>query len=199
MFRKNKQTELITKLEEKISALEKSVTAGNTQLTDINRHLEHLQGTVSEQGMSIEDLLEEWNERKADDDSVREHFRDCEQAEQRLLELFEAYQEQFRNMKRFAGDRDEAWAAQFAMMEKQLERYRRLCGISVIEECGVEVDYGLHEVIEAVDTDDPGLDRIIADIYRCGYLYKGRVRRKAQVAAYRAGGSGTNQGRTDAV
>lgn len=184
MFRKNKQEELITKLEDRISALEQSVTAGNSQLTDIGNDLGRLHKAVSEQGMSVEDLLEEWNERKSDDDSVKERFRECAQDEQRFLELFEAYQEQFYNLKRFVSGRDEAWARQIATMEEHLEHYRRMCGISVIGECGVEVDYGLHEVIEAVDTDQPDLDRKIADIYRCGYLYKGKVKRKAQVAAY---------------
>ncbi|MBD5489868.1 MAG: nucleotide exchange factor GrpE [Lachnospiraceae bacterium] len=197
MFRKNKQTEQITKLEEKLSALEQSITVETTQLTDINHSLDRLQRTVSEQGMSIEDMLEEWSERKSDDDSVKERFRECAQNEQQLLELFEAYQEQFRNMKRFATARDEAWAAQITLMEKNLEHYRQLCGISVIEECGVEVDYDLHEVIEAVDTDQPDLDRKIAHIYRCGYLYKGKVKRKAQVAAYRVSSREEDQSGTD--
>lgn len=194
MFRKDKQVELINKLGDRIAELEQSAVVGQAQLVDIGHNLDRLQKAVSEQGMSIEDLLEEWNGLKAEDDNVKERFCECAQDEQRLLELFEAYQEQLFNLKRFALDRDVSWADQIGMMEEHLEHYRRMCAISVIGECGVEVNYDLHEVIEAVDTDRQDLDRKIADIYCCGYLYKGKVRRKAQVAAYRFRSQETDQG-----
>lgn len=184
MFGKNKYTQQIIRLEEKISALEQDVANGNAQHADIGRSLDQLCRSVREQGMSVEDLLEEWNEKKSSEDSGREKLRQCAQDERNLLELFEAYQEQFWSMKRFADANDEAWAVQMGMMEKELERCRQRCGISVIGRCGETVDYDLHEVIEAVGADSPELDKKIADVYRCGYLYKGRVQRKAQVAAY---------------
>lgn len=188
MFWSRKNTEQIMNLEEKLEtkleALGQKLSEGNTQLSDTARSLEQLQRSVREQGMSVEDLLEEWNERNAAEEDLRARLRECADKEQHLLELFEAYQEQLGSLKRFAGGRDEAWAAQIAMMENSLEHYRQMCGITLIGECGAEVDYDLYEVIEAVDTAIPEQDRKIADVYRTGYLYQGKVRRKAQVAVY---------------
>ena len=181
-----KNAERIAKLEEKIETLSQEILNGNVRMGDVSQSLGQLQMSVREQGMSVEDLLEEWNDRKEEEDSARERFREYVKDEQHLLELFEAYQEQFWNLKRFAEGKDEAWVAQVAMMEKSLEHYRQMCGISIIGECGVEVDYGLHEVIDVVETAEPGQERRVAQIYQCGYLYKGRVKRKARVAAYAA-------------
>ena len=88
------------------------------------------------------------------------------------------------NMKRFAGRKDETWAAQIALMEQKLEHCRQMCGISIIEKCGVEVDYDLHEVIEVRTTAEPNKDRLIAEIIDWGYLYKGKVKKRAQVTVY---------------
>lgn len=189
-----KNAERIAKLEEKIEALGRGVSEGNAQIGNMTQSMAQLQRSVREQGMSVEDLLEEWNERKADDDGVKERFREYAKDEQRLLELFEAYQDQFWNLRRFAEGKDEAWAAQISMMEKSLEHYRQMCGISIIGECGADVDYDLHEVIDVVETDEPGLERKVALIYQCGYLHKGRVVRKAKVAAYSAGNRAQSNG-----
>lgn len=67
---------------------------------------------------------------------------------------------------------------------KNLEYYRQLCGISVIGELEAEIDYDLYEIIEAVDTKNPEQGKRIAEVYSCGYLYKGKVKKKARVSAY---------------
>lgn len=189
MFWKNKNTERITELEEKLDAkldaLTQRILDENVKLAEVSGNLDKLQRLVQEQGMSIEDLLEEWSERTVLEDELRTQLREGEEEEQHLLQLFEAYQEQFHNLQRFARGRDEAWTAQIAMMERRLEHYRQACGISLVGECGTEVDYDLHEVIEAIETAQPDQDRKIADVYRGGYLYKGKIKRKAQVAAYK--------------
>ena len=100
------------------------------------------------------------------------------------MDLFESYQEQFWNLKRFADQKDDVWASQITLMEKNLKQYQNQCGISMIEECGIKVDYDLHEVIEVTETSQAEMDKVIADIFRCGYFYKGRVKKKAQVMAY---------------
>ncbi len=155
-------------------------TAGHME-----QQLNQLHADVHKHDMAIENLLDEWEEKKSDEESVKARQQESDQTEQLLLGLFEAYQEQFWNLKHYAASKDGNWAAQIALMEINLEHYRRTCAISLIQECGVSVDYDLHEVIEAVDTTDPALDKTIADIYRCGYLYKGKVRKKARAAAYR--------------
>lgn len=187
MFFKRRDEELTKRLEEKFQALEQATVEENRKLETMNQNISQLQKSVQKHDMAIEDLLEEWDEKKSDEDNIKEKFREYENNERYLLELFEEYQEQFWNMKRFADEKDETWAAQIALMEKGLERCRQLCGISIIGECVSTVDYDLHEVIEVLDTTDPDKDKMIARIYRCGYIYKGQVKKKAQVSAYHAG------------
>lgn len=154
-------------------------------LGDVETHFTQLHSDIHKHDMAIEDLLDEWSEKKSEEDAINVQLKEAGQAEQQLLELFEAYQEQFWNLKHYAASKDESWASQITLMEKTLEHYQRSSAISIIQESGVSVDYDLHDIIEVIDTADPASDKTIAEIYRCGYLYKGKVRKKAQAAAYR--------------
>lgn len=157
----------------------------NQSLGQLESRFDRLHSDVHRHDMAIEDLLDEWEDKKSDEEDVKEQLMEASQTEKLLLALFEAYQEQFWNLRHYAASKDETWTAQLALMEKNLERFRRSCAISVIQDCGVHVDYDLHEIIEALDTKDPAQDKTIAEIYRCGYLYKGKVQKKAQACAYR--------------
>ena len=53
------------------------------------------------------------------------------------------------------------------------------------------VDYDLHDVIQITETKDAEQDRRVADIYGCGYLYRGKVKKKARVAVYQMTGQET--------
>lgn len=182
----NQKLELLNDLNRNFDQFQCHTSQTTSQLENsINQKLNQLHSDVHKHDMAIEDLLDEWAEKKSDEEDVTARLQEAAQTEKLLLELFEAYQEQFWNLKHYAASRDEALTAQVALMEKNLEHYRRSCAISMIQDCGVSVDYDLHDVIEAVDTTDPALDKTIAEIYRCGYLYKGKVRKKAQAAAYR--------------
>jgi len=209
-FKRKTQNHLYRQLEEQLTALTQDAAAITQKLevlndlnqsfdlfkdstsrtireleNSMNQNLSRLHSDVHKHDMAIEDLLDEWAEKKSDEDSVNARLQESAQTEKLLLELFESYQEQFWNLKHYAASNDAALTSQVALMEKNLEHYRRSCAISLIQECGVSVDYDLHNVIEAVDTTDPALDKTIAEIYRCGYLYKGKVIKKAQAAAYR--------------
>lgn len=147
--------------------------------------LNSLHADIQKHDMAIEDLLDELEENSSGKTEHAECIRQSEHTESQLLGLFEAYLEQFWSLRHFAASRDDSWAAQINLMEEALEPYRRSCQISVIEDCGAKVSYELHEVIDTAETSDPALDKTIADIYCCGYLYKGTVRKKAKVSAYR--------------
>lgn len=202
-FKRKKQDDLYQQLESQLLALSQEVAASNEALeglsqkangldglgqgiSSLEQKISQLHSDVHKHDMAIEDLLDEWEEKKSDEESVNACLQEAERTESLLLGLFEAYQEQFWNLKHFALTKEEGtWAAQIALMEKNLELYRRSCAITVIQECGVDVDYGLHDIIEAIDTTNPAKDKTIAEIYRSGYLYKGKVKKKAQAAAYR--------------
>lgn len=168
-----------------LKMMDEMETRINNQLDQIEAHCSRLQTDVHKHDMAIEDLLDEWAVKKSDEDSIRTQLDEARQTEQQLLELFEAYLEQFWNLRHYAASKDASWASQITLMEKNLKHYQHSCAISLIQERGVSVDYDLHEIIDVTDTTDPALDKTIAEIYRCGYLYKGKVRKKAQAAAYR--------------
>jgi len=60
--------------------------------------------------MVIEDLLDTWEERQSTEDNAKKRFHEYEQNEQHLLNLFDAYQAQFWNLKWFADTKDEIWS-----------------------------------------------------------------------------------------
>ncbi len=151
----------------------------------LEERFQQLHAEIHKHDMAIEDLLDEWDEKSSDEESVKLRLREADETEKLLLTLFESYQEQFWSLKHYAASKDNTWTSQITLMEKTLEQYRRACAISIIQDCGVSVDYALHDIIEAVETEDPAQDKTIAEIYRCGYLYKGKVRKKAQASAYR--------------
>ena len=188
MFFKKKEEAFFERMEEKLKNLEDGIAAGNRQSEELTEKIGRLQTTVQKHDMAMEDLLEEWEEKRSDEKEVKERFRELEQNESRLLALFETYQEQFWSLKRFADTKDQAWSDQIALMEQSLDRCRRLCGIDVIDRCGEMVDYDLHEVIQITETKDAEQDRRVADIYGCGYLYRGKVKKKAKVAVYQMTG-----------
>lgn len=182
-----------SRMEENLQTISGGLERGSRRLEEMDQNIGQLKTAVQKHDMAIEDLLDEWDDRESEKDSFRKRMQECVQSENLLLDLFESYQEQFWNLKRIA-QKDETWAAQMALMEQKLEHCRRLCGISVIEKCGVEVDYDFHEVVEVVDTTERDQDRLVAGIVRWGYLYKGKVKRKAQVTAYHYAAAKTAEG-----
>lgn len=209
MFFKNKQQDIHSKqLNDQLHSLNKTLSAVNRRLdsmdeasrqmgsgmnqkidvldSDMHQSFSSFHSIIQKHDMALEDLLDEWEERQSDNQAVQNQIQELEQNEVRLLELIDAFQEQFWSLKRFANtSQDATLSAQVELMEQALERSRLQCNVHTISECGVDVNYSLHEIVEAIDTDDPSLDKKIADIYRCGYIYKGAVKKKAQAAAYR--------------
>ncbi len=188
-----KQDEYITglskRIEKHLQKQEEEKAEGKRQIDALNQGMDQgfrqLQSAVQKHNMAIEDMLDEWEDWQSDEKGTRQRLRELEENEKRLLRLIEAYEQQFWGLKRFAAGKDEIWSEQVSLMEKNLEQHQKLCGIQLIEDTEGKVDYGLHEVIKAEITSDPALDKQIASIYSRGYLYKGKVMKKAQVAAYR--------------
>ncbi|MCI9190556.1 MAG: nucleotide exchange factor GrpE [Lachnospiraceae bacterium] len=180
------KNELIQSLDDRFQTLRQEIGEGGRQMEELNKKVGQLQLSVQRHDMSIEDLLEEWEEKRSDEADVRSRFQEGERSENLLLKVFEAYQEQFWSLKRFTDTADTKLAEQLELMEKNLMHARQICGISMIGDCGAALNYDLHEVIEVLDTTDTRLDGMIAVVYSCGYLYKGKVKKKARVAVYRA-------------
>lgn len=173
-------------LEKKFRVISGRMQENSEKLEEIGRCTEQLRTAVLKHDMAIEDLLEKLEENESEREESGKRILECRETEKLLLELFESYQEQFWNLKRLAGEKDETWSSQMALIGTKLEHCRQLCGISIIEESGIEVNYDLHEVMEAVDTEQREKDKLVAEIISWGYLYKGRVMKKAKVTAYHA-------------
>ncbi len=180
------QTVLGLQPEQPPSAPSESLSLAVSDLkTCLDRNIRQLQSDIRKHDMAVEDLLDEWEDQKTGRDSLQKHIQESSRTELLLLQLFESYQTQFWNLKHFASEKDSSWSEQIAFMEETLGQYRSSCQISMIQDCGVAVDYELHDVIDAVRTSDPALDKTVAGIYQCGYFYKGTVKKKARVSAYR--------------
>lgn len=196
-FKSKKQEGSLDKLQERLNSLEQWMKEAAQRQDDfhhsfhqelddhLEQHFDQIRSSIQKHDMSIEDLLDELEDWRSEEKETREQIRGLKQTEDRLLELFGAYQEQFFQLQRFAAGKDAGWSEQLALIEKNLENFRRSCGIHVIHEKDVMADTALHEVIKTIDTNDPDRDKTVAEVYLCGYLYKGQVKKKAQVAAYR--------------
>ena len=88
-------------------------------------------------------------------------------------------------MKQYAQQNAQEWLSQLELMEKAAEGARLSSGIAWIEEAGVQVNYALHEVIEARAVSEEEKDMCVAQVYSPGMLRHGEVIKKARVAAYR--------------
>ena len=153
--------------------------------TEWEQKVNQIHNDVKKHNLALEDLFDEWENKSTSEETLeREHMERLQQ-EKNFLALFEAYLDQFFSLKRFAGKKDMQWEEQMELMEVRLRKYQELCNIMVIEPGEEPVDYDFHEVIQLADTEDPSLDQKTATVLRCGYLYKGEVKRKAQVSVYR--------------
>ena len=89
MFFKKKEEAFFERMEEKLKNLEDGIAAGNRQSEELTEKIGRLQTTVQKHDMAMEDLLEEWEEKRSDEKEVKERFRELEKNESRLLALFE--------------------------------------------------------------------------------------------------------------
>jgi molecular chaperone GrpE len=76
--------------------------------------------------------------------------------------------------------RDDPWVAGIMMIGDSLQRVLERQGVERIAPCQAPFDPHLHEAVAHVEATDVAQDTVI-QVYRPGYLYKGRVLRAAQV------------------
>ncbi len=150
----------------------------------LQQQLSDIQKDLKKQRMAVENITDEWEDFREGEESRIGELLDWKNQEDNFIQLFEEYQEQLEGLKKYAGNGDKNLFQQIQLVEEKLEKKRRMCGISQIAEAGRTVDYDLHEVIQVLETDNPQLKETVAEIYSPGYIYKGKVRKKAKVSAY---------------
>ncbi len=151
-----------------------------------------MQKLMRRQTGSFEDLLEEFQDQMAQTQRYEQLLKEAKAREQALLSLICCCREQ---MDLTAGQisRDEtmdphkkqAWQEQFRLMEQEDVRLMALCAMEETGVVGEPVDYGIHEVLKAIDTNDDSLAGTVAEVCCRGRIYGGNVLKKAIITAYR--------------
>ena len=154
-------------------------------LETLSREIRQIGTDVRKHDMALEDCLDALEEQREEETQSQKRIDELEAGQEKLLQVLDAYQEQMWNMMRYAREHDPAWVSQIELVQNAVKGKQISGGIGLIEETGVKVDYGLHEVIETIDTEKEEQSQIVAEIYHPGYAYKGVVKKKAKVAAYR--------------
>ncbi|MCD8223225.1 MAG: nucleotide exchange factor GrpE [Clostridiales bacterium] len=155
---------------------------------------EDLHRAFRRQMSSFEDLLETVEEQKETSAEDAKLARDAAAREDALVEAVCLCVEQLYLLEQsLSGEKStdtdtaqrEAWKNQFAIFGRER---RQICALAGIQETGIiqePYDYRIHEGIEATETNDENLNGKIAHVYRPGFLYRGELRKKAQVSVYR--------------
>lgn len=185
-FRKRKESkELLHKqMMEQFDVLIGEIQVEKNMLTTLSKDVKQNGTDISRHDMALEDcldMLEEWGKERVYEQKQRQSL---EQEREKLLQMLGTYQEQLWNMKTYAEKNDSAWHQQLLLVEKVVQEKMVFSGITAIDRTDCVVNYELHEVIELIDTEDMNRDRTVAVVYKPGYLYRGEVRKKAQVAVY---------------
>ena len=79
----------------------------------------------------------------------------------------------------------ESWIRQLDIAEQKLAGARLPAGFLVVGEAGVPVNFDVHEIVEVLPTEKEEKSHTVAEVYAPGYVYMGRVLRKAQISAFR--------------
>ena len=176
------------KVEERLSQLLEKKDEERSLMEALSKEVRQNSADIRRHDMSLEDCLEMLEKRQEEERLGRERVKEFEEERTGLLKLIEVYQEQLWNMRRYAAKHDPAWIPQLELSSEAVKGKEDLCGVVRIEETGGRVDYELHEVIEVRETAQEEQTQTVAKVCHPGYIYRGKVRRKAKVIAYRFGG-----------
>lgn len=147
---------------------------------------------IRRQSESFEDLLEELQEEGAENRAAERLLKEYEQREQRLLALVSSQREQMelleRQIRKDTSQSEEkraAWDKQFDVMNREAQKFMRACEMEEVGMAGEPLDYDMHEVLALVDTEDEQQAGTVAEVFCRGRYYRGRLLKKAQVAAFK--------------
>ena len=182
-------------LEEAAASAEGNIARNSEQLA---LRVSELSSAANRHDMVIEDMIESWEELRekqkeelqmltsALSASAGREQKDAAEREKALLELLMCTHDMLFALQKAAEETgSEVWLRQLTLSERRLAEARLPSGFQVTGTAGVPVNYAVHEVVDVIPTQDPELDQVVAEVYACGYLYLGRILKKAQVSAYR--------------
>ncbi len=151
----------------------------STAAGDLTRLVQETKKAVSRHDMVIEDMLEEWGDLREQCKTLRPSGE-----VENLLLLCMRYEEELHLIRQAFSDQ-EAWKEQLLLLEEPVEGARLLAGLSVTGRPGEMVNYDIHEVIAVTEASEEKMNGRIETVLDPGIVYRGTVRKKARVSAYR--------------
>lgn len=185
------------KIQERLERLEASLLSVERESREsaetLSARMSDLRGAANQHDMAIEDMLDTWEEWREETRATRsdisaryqEEARESARKENALLEALIEFHDQFYALERAAeqaGDR--IWKRQLDLAEEKMAGKYALADLQVIHAKDAPVNYDLHEVVSVEPTENRAQAMRVADTYLCGYVYRGKVIRKAKVAAF---------------
>lgn len=185
------------KIQERLERMEGSLLAMERENREsaeaLSVRVSDLRGAANKHDMAIADMLDTWEEWREEtresrsDLSARyqEEARESARKEKALLEALIEFYDQFHALKRAAEQaNDLVWKRQLELAEEKMSGKCALADLQIIRAKDIPVNYDLHEVVGVETTDNRNQAMRVAETYLCGYVYRGKVIRKAKVAAF---------------
>ena len=185
------------KIQERLEHLETSLLSMERENREsaevLSARMSDLRGAANKHDMAIADMLDTWEEWREDTRALRsdlskryqEEARESAWRENALLEALIDLHDQFYALKRAAEQADDPiWKRQLELAAEKMAGRYALADLQVIQAKDAPVNYDLHEVVSVEAAEDRSQSMRVADVYICGYAYRGKVIRKAKVAAF---------------
>lgn len=156
----------------------------------LSARVSDLRGAANRHDMAIADMLDTWEEwrealRSELSGRYREEARESARRENALLETLVDFHDQFYALKRAAEQAgDHSWKRQLELAGEKMSGKYALADLQIIQAKDAPVNYDLHEVVSVEAAENRNQSMRVADVYTCGYAYRGKVIRKAKVAAF---------------
>lgn len=169
--------ERLEKTVKEVSAKEEAEKISGRQKKQENM-LEEILGLVDEYGAGLSKLAE----------SREKERNQSEKQEEKLLDLIMLYEEYLRNIQAF-GSKNDKWQQDmqenWSILHLSVKRLREQCGLIEIADDGTEALPERDEVVEQRAVSEKSLHNHVAETIISGWIYKGRIIRKAKVIIYK--------------
>lgn len=153
-------------------------------LEEIKQEQTDMQKFLRKRMETLDDFLDELQEEKEIEAEKEQTENAATDREKKLCQLIGIYSEQLHILEEILSEK-EGWKEQFSIMKQKRNPF---CGLAQIQEtgnAGEAFDYRMHEIIETKETDQENQEGIIAKVYVPGFMYQGKIMKRAQVCVYK--------------
>ena len=165
-----KEDQFRQRIDEMLGKLLDENMKGRERLEKLSEEILQNRADVRKHDMALEDCLDALADQQENETQSQKRIRELEDAQEKLLQVMEMYQDQMWYMRRYAAENDPAWVPQLELSQGAVKRKMISSGVTLIDETGVEVDYTYHEVIEIRDIAETSKARTVAEIFYPGYV-----------------------------